>query len=234
MLAFFLALQVHAPPPVWKAIDSTTVSWRAGAAVYQFLLEDSVVPTDSESSHRIRIRVPRRPDFTIVDHRGPGGFIAAREALGFADGRLIPSQLPDSARVLVLPVRGRRGTTVFALFGYAYASDPYQLILVGFDSTGYPRLLFRHDFDLQTVSDLDGDGATELIGRPALSERYGKCAATYVPFAVYRFAADRLQYSRILSRQYNQAHYVWAGPRASERITVEECTPGKYRLVHPK
>ena len=234
MLAFFLALQVHAATPVWKAIDSTTVSWRTGAAVYQLLLEDSVVPTDSDPSHRIRIRVPRRPDFTIVDHRGPGGFVAAREALSFADSRLIPSQLPDSARVLVLPVRGRRGTTVLALFGYAYASDPYQLILVGFDSTGYPRLLFRHDFDLQAVSDLDGDGAPEIIGRPSLAQSNGKCSATYVPFAVYRLAAERLQYNQILSRRYNQAHYVWAGPRSSERITVDECTPGKYRLVHPK
>ena len=234
MLAFFLALQVQAVTLVWKTIDSTTVSWRTGAAVYQLLLEDSVVPSDSDPSHRIRIRVPGRHDFTVVDDRGPGGFVPAREALQFADRRLIPSQLPDSARVLVLPVRGRRGTTVLALFGYAYASNPYELTLVGFDSTGYPRLLFRHDFDLQAVSDLNGDGAPEIIGRPSLPQGYGKCSATYVPFAVYRFAADRLQYNQILSRRYNQANYVWAGPRSSERIAVDECTPGKYRLVHPK
>jgi hypothetical protein len=39
-----------------------------------------------------------------------------------------------------VPLRGAGGTTVFAVFGWAYASDPHELILVGFDSMGNPRL----------------------------------------------------------------------------------------------
>lgn len=148
-----------------------------------------------------------------------------------ASRSLVPRSLGDSARVLVLPLRGAGGTAVFAVFGAGYASDPDELTLIGFDATGYPRLLFRKDFLLKGVTDLDGDGTPEIVGLPTLSEMVGKCSTSYDPYAVYRLAAGTLRYDLALSRRYNEAHYVWAGPNASERIAVNQCRPGKYRAV---
>jgi hypothetical protein len=226
------ALQLHAAAvSPWKILDRTSIAWRAGATPYEVLLEESVPPRDSDPDHRIRIRVPGRPDFVIVDGRGPGPYLAVREALKFGDHRLISSTLPDSARVLPLPLRGPGGTAVVAVFGWAYASDPEELTLIGFDPKGYPYKLFRGEFALQTVADLDGDGMPEVVGRPTIPQAYGKCSATYDPYAVYRAGGGKLRYDLALSRRYNQAHYVWAGPHMSEKIEVEECAPGKYHLL---
>src|SRR5262245_2962190 len=170
LIPFIVAFQIHAAMTTWTVFDRTTVAWRTSAAPYELLLEASVVPRDSDPDHRIRIRVPGRADFTVVDDRGPGEYVPVREALGFGDKKMIPRALPDSARVLVLPIRGPGGTTIVALFGYPYASDPVETILVGFDSSGYPRLLFRKNFELRQIADLDGDGAPELIGLPTISE----------------------------------------------------------------
>ena len=230
LIPIMIALQLHAAASLWKHIDRASIAWRDGATPYEVLLEESVPPRDSDPDHRIRIRVPGRPDFVIVDDRGPGSYVAVREALKFSDHRLIPSSLPDSARVLPLTLRGRGGAAVLAVFGWAYASDPEELTLVGFDSSGYPYKLFRGDFALQAVVDLDGDGTPEVVGRPTIPQGYGKCSATYDPYTVYRTAGGKLRYDLALSRRYNEAHYVWAGPQMSETIEVEECTPGKYHL----
>lgn len=234
LIPFFVVLQLHAVVPTWKTLDRATVAWRAGARPYELLLEESVVPRDADPIHRIRIRVPGRPDFIVVDERGPGAYVPVREALKFSDPALVSTARLPSARVLVLPVRGTSGTTVFAVFGWPYASDPYELTLVGFDRTGYPRVLFRHDFDLTSVVDLDGDGIPELVGRLTISERYGKCSATYDPYAVYHLTGDTARYDPRLSQRYNDDHYVWAGAEASERIEIDVCMPRKYRIVRRK
>ena len=232
LIPFVVALQLHAAAPAWKVIDRAAVAWRSGATPYEVLVEEQVVTSpDANWNFRVRVRVPGRKDFTVVDDRGLGPFLAVREALKFTNKALIPRTLGDSARVLVLPLHGPGATTVFALFGSGEGSDPQQLTLVGFDATGYPRLLFRGEFDLADVTDLDGDGTPEIVGKPSLSQAYGKCSATYDPFAVYRLAAGKPRYDLALSRKYNEAHYVWAGPKMSEEIEVKTCPPGKYRVV---
>ena len=233
-----VALQLHAAAPAWKVIDRAAIAWRRGATPYEVLVEEQVTASadpDEMPSNRVRVRVPGRKDFTVADDRGPAPYLPVHDAGRGAPKALIPRTLPDSARVLVLPLHGAGGTTVFALFGWAYASDPGQLTLVGFDSTGYPRLLFREEFDLVDVTDLDGDGASEIVGKPSLSQAYGKCSATYDPFAVYRLSAGKVRYDLALSKKYNEAHYVWAGPKMSEEIEVKRCPPGgKYRVVRHK
>lgn len=231
LIPFVLALQLHATSTVWKVYDHARVAWRPGAPAYEVLFEERVVPRDSDPDHRIRIRVPGRHDFTVIDARGPGGFVPVREALQFAARGLVPRELRDSSRVLLLPAHGPHVSAIFALFGYAYASDPNELTLVGFDSTGYPRVLFRHDFDLREVADLDADGAPEVIGRPSKPQSYGTCSETYDPFAVYRLSGGELRYDLTLSRRYNEAHYVWAGPEMSEKIEIAHCTGARPRVV---
>ena len=232
-----VALQLHAAAPAWKVIDRAAIAWRRGATPYEVLVEEQVTASadlDEMPSNRVRVRVPGRKDFTVADDRGPAPYLPVHDAGRGAPKALIPRTLPDSARVLVLPLHGAGGTTVFALFGWAYASDPGQLTLVGFDSTGYPRVLFREEFDLADVRDLDGDGTPEIVGKPSLSQSSGECATTYDPFAVYRLSAGKVRYDLALSKKYNEAHYVWAGPKMSEKIEVRTCPPGTYRVVRHK
>jgi hypothetical protein len=224
LIPLVVALQLHAAAPTWKVIDHAAVAWRSGATPYEVLVEE---PPDSGPNYRVRVRVPGRKDFT-VDDRGLG-FLAVREAL--TSKALIPRTLADSARVLLLPLNGAGGTTVFALFGQGDGSDPEQLTLVGFDSTGYPRLLFRDAFALTNVTDLDGDGTPEIVGKPSFSEHTGECTTTYDPFAVYRLSAGKVRYDLALSKKYNEAHYAWAGPKMSEKIEVKVCPRGTYRVV---
>jgi len=137
----------------------------------------------------------------------------------------------DSARTLVLPVRGTGGSAIFAVFGWGYASDPGEMTLIGFDATGYPRLLFRKEFLLVNVTDLDGDGTPEIIGLPTLTEHVGKCSTSYDPYAVHRMSGGTPRYDLALSQRYNEAHYVWAGAKARADIAVVKCKPGKFRAV---
>jgi len=234
LIPFVVALQLHAAASPWKVLERTTIAWRAGAASYEVLLEERAAGGDTEQVHRIRVRVPGRKDFTVDDDQGPGPYVPVREALRVGNRALIPRTLGDSARTLVLPVRGAGGSTIFAVFGWAYASDPGEMTLIGFDATGYPRLLFRKEFDLTDVTDLDRDGTPEIVGKPSLSQTYGKCSATYDPYAVYRVAGGEARYDLALSRRYNEAHYVWAGAEASEEIEVVRCKPGKLRAVRHK
>ncbi len=231
LLPLFVALQLHAAAPAWKVLDHNAIAWRAGAKPYEVLLEEQVVVGDADPLHRIRVRVPGRKDFTVVDDRGPGPYVPVREALDGGNKALVPPTLGDSARVLVLPLRGAGGTAVFAVFGWAYASDPTELTLVGFDAAGYPRVLFRGDFLLTDVTDLDGDGVPEIVGLPSLREMTGKCSTTYDPYAVYHVSNGTAQYDLALSKRYNEAHFAWAGPKASEKIEVRGCEPGPYHAV---
>jgi hypothetical protein len=232
LIPFVVALQLHAAGPAWKVLDRAAIAWRAGATPYEVVLEEPAEPTgDADLVYRIRVRVPGKRDFIVVDDRGLEAYVPVREALRGGNRALIPRGLADSARMLLLPLHGDGGTSVFAVFGAGEGSDPNELTLIGFDATGYPRLLLRKVFDLVDVTDLDGDGAPEIVGLPSLSQTYGKCSSTYDPYAVYRFSAGKPQYDLALSRRYNEAHYVWAGAEASEKIEVSRCTPGKYRAV---
>lgn len=232
-LAILLQLGAAAQP-TWRLMERTTVAWRPNSAPYEVLFEESVPASrDQDPDHRIRIRVPGRPDFTVVDDRGPGPFVAVREALRFADPHTVPRDLPDSARLLSITLP-TGGAPLMLAFGYAYASDPFQLIILGLDRTGYPKLLFREDFDLRAIADVDGDGRADLVGRATVPQGLGQCVATYDPFAVYRLGvrSDAMpNYDLALSRTYNLAHYVWAGPKTSEEIEVRGCPPGKLQSI---
>jgi hypothetical protein len=229
LLPLLLLLQSHPSVPAWKVLERAQVAWRAGAPRYELILEERDGAADADPEHRIRIRMPGRREFVVVDSRGPGPYVPVREALRGADRDLLARAPRDSSHVLQL--RGSDGAVVVAVFGYAYASDPYELTLIGFDSSGHPRLLFRQELALKNLVDLDGDGRPELVGRPSIPQNMGKCAATYDPYAVYHLAAGKARYDVRLSKRYNEAHYVWAGPEASEAIEVRGCPPGARRVV---
>lgn len=239
MLPLVLLQQVGgSEQPSWRVLERTAVTWKAGAPPYEVLVEESSPSAPhGEPNHRIRVRIPGRPDFTVVDDRGPGPFVAVREALQDAASETVPPELPDSARLLLTAAPTGVRALLLLAFGYAYASDPYQLVVIGLDSTGYPALLFRGDLDLAELTDLDGDGRAEFVGLPMLRQVMApppSCITTYVPLAVYRLRDSPgapLEYSVELSRTYNQKYYVWAGPTAHTHLEVHGCTPGDFRVV---
>jgi hypothetical protein len=68
--------------------------------------------------------------------------------------------------------------------------------------------------------------SVDLIGKTSLSESVGACRFTYDPYSVLVFHGAKdstLRYSRALSRAYNRAHYVWAGPRYRQDVSVDTC-----------
>jgi hypothetical protein len=236
LLIYLSLLQLSADSTTWRIIERASISWKPGASQYEITVEESVPPTrDEESDHRIRVRVPGRPDFILLDSRGPGAFVPVREALARATRGTIPDTVSDSARIFLSAASsGGGGTPVLLAFGFGYASDPTQLAVIGLDATGYPALLFRGEMELAAITDLDRDGRAELVGRRVLSQSIDACRTSYAPFAVLRFGSKpgaMLRYDETLSRSYNVAHYVWAGPAASDRIQVNTCSNGQPRLI---
>jgi hypothetical protein len=229
-------LQFGGDSATWRVIEHTTIEWQRGASPYEILVEESVPPSrDEDSDHRIRVRVPGRPDFIVLDNRGSNAFVPVREALSHSVPGTIPPNISDSTRILLTTApNGASGPPVLLAFGFGYASDPTELAVIGLDVTGYPVLLFRGGMTVVAITDLDHDGRAELVGRPVMPQSIEKCRASYAPLAVLRFASTpgtKLQYDETLSRSYNAAHYVWGGPNASDRLEVETCATNRPRLI---
>ena len=189
ILVPLLLLQLAAAKPTeWKVIERTKVAWWPSAPAYELTIEEPIQrpQADEVDSSRIRIRVPGHPDFVFVDDRGSGPFeeIAdnfPRDTAAFGKNLLNAKYFLMSGRA-----RGVRGTPLLIVFGYGYASDPGLLVIIGLDARGQPVLLFHREFFLSAITDLDGEGTAELVGKASLSQEFGKCQTTYDPFAVYR------------------------------------------------
>jgi hypothetical protein len=234
LLAF--AFQTAAAVPSWRVLERATVNWRANSAPYEILVEESIPRSQNDDpDHRIRIRIEGRPDFAVVDDRGPGPFLTVKDGLKYSRRGTLRGRVSDSTHLFFTDhFGGKTSAATLLVFGYAYASDANELIVIGLDATGYPKLLFRGDMQVEAITDLDGDGRAELVGRRTIPQGFGKCRETYDPFTVMRFPAvpgRAPRYEEALSRAYNRAHYVWAGPSMSESIEVDACVPGKYRIV---
>ena len=223
-MIFPFLLQLAPAQVAWRTTDHVQWHWRAGSQAYEVFLEESVPPSRHEDpEHRIRVKVPGRRDFIVLDDRGPGDFVSSREGLQMADA-------PTRARLRRLGqhlVADDSRRLLFA-FGYSYTSDPGLLVAIGIDSTGYPVLVQKKEMVLVSVRD------SSIVVRPTMPQGIGlsNCHTTYDPYAVLVLVArDSLTYSEALSRSYNEAHYVWRGPQVNEHLEVDACTPGKYRVV---
>jgi hypothetical protein len=230
VLAFACGAGAAPKPSAGALVESSAFTWSPGRSPYDLRIEGR---PDIDAGH---------PVLRIV---GPGGERLVVKAGGglvpYAEGLLDPiashsGQAVKSRYVYAnAALRDRQGQPMVAVFGYAFASDPGAVRVIGLDGAGRPRVLLRQEtFALAEVRDLDGDGVAELIGRRRLSQTSGECRTTYDPFAVYRLDAGpaaRFRYSEGLSRRYNLAHYVWAGPAAHEDIAVASC--GKQPRILP-
>jgi hypothetical protein len=129
---------------------------------------------------------------------------------------------------------GKPHTLLFFL-GEAAASDAAPLLIIGFTGAGKPFKLFGRKYELTSFQQAD-EGAL-MTGNESVSQ--GVCgypdpkspsSTTYDPYSVFLIQPDKKPvYLLDASRDYNLKHYVWAGPRAAESITVIYNLPG-----HPK
>jgi hypothetical protein len=104
------------------------------------------------------------------------------------------------------------------------ASNPERLHIIGLQPSGDPLLLFNDEFDMEDLSDMDGDGVSELIGFPCFSEGLDKGVGTYAPRQVYKIAFP-IQKPAALSiplteQSTRQKYDGWAGPECSQKHVV--------------
>ncbi len=236
VVALVIGGSAQTAPPVQRRtqalIEAQAFAWLSGRAPYGLRIEGK--PDNEAGLPTLRVAGLDGPPLVV---RAEGGLVPYAEGLlpplASHPGQTLASRYVYSSASL----RDREGRPLIVVFGYAFASDPGAIRVVGLDSARRPRVLLADEtFALADVRDLDGDGVPELIGRRSLSQTSGECRATYDPYAVYRLGASgelRFRYSERLSRKYNLGHYVWAGPRAREDIAVSGCgRPPK--IVRPR
>jgi hypothetical protein len=237
-LCAWVAMHVCSAEVDWRVVERASISWLPNARSYEVLVEQSVpASSDQDPVNRVRIRVPGHPDFAVIDDRGPGPFVVVREAMPLSLVRKLSFRTTSDSTHLFLTAAtsGGKEPPVLLIFGWAYASDPRYLIVIGLDSQGRPVLRYREEFDIRNIVDLDRDGRAEIVGLRSLSETIGQCGSTtYDPYVVLRVPPDGaapLVADTELSRAYNLKHYIWAGPDSDHDIEVNRCVPGKLRIV---
>ncbi len=226
----FGAAAAHDMPPLhnsWHAIETARFAWRSGASAYKFIVEEG--PGD----RRLRII---DPDGAVHIISVEGGFVTIVD--GLAEPALANDNLLKSKYAYLSPkLRNARNEPLLIGFGWAFASDPGSIRVIGLDARGIPRVIFSDDtFRLFAIGDLDGRGRPDLIGIRSVSESVNGCVRTYDPFSVLRFATNgRLRYSLSLSKAYNLAHYYgWAGPKYRDDIVVVTCPNAPARIMDSK
>lgn len=115
--------------------------------------------------------------------------------------------------------------------GITYPDAPENTVIIGFDAKGKPYKVLELDA-FEPTALVDSSTGPQIEGWPDSHE--GFCGhdpapnvATYDPAAVYVIdTTGHAQWNGAETEAYNRAHYVWAGPRPSEKIKVFEKFPG--------
>jgi hypothetical protein len=134
--------------------------------------------------------------------------------------------------------------TLLFFISYLTQSGPNDgdpLFVIGFSSDGIPRKVFEHEGLDVTSFQPTGQNSAFIIGKTALSEvmagdggngSIAPYATTYDPFSVFVLKGEsQAVYSLDASRNYNRAHYVWAGPHSREDYAVLYNLPHHSGLV---
>jgi hypothetical protein len=216
-----------------RAVETITFRWRKGGDPYTFIVES---PGEDADGARLRIKVPGKRDFVLSL---PGGVVTTSD--GWLDKKLSAENLLKSDYLYLTPrLKNGEGMPMLVVFGWAYGSAPGSLRVLSLDKTGYPVGVFRDaNFQLTSLTDLDGDGIAEIIGKHSYSELSGENISTYDPYSVYRLPRARegkATYSLAMSKRYNLRHYYgWAGRGYREDVLVALHPPkGKPRIVSAK
>jgi len=184
----------------------------------------------SDDDARVRVTVKRPSGETIPEFFGTG---LARLSQGVAAELLATNRLRSGYAFAAPKLDRFAGRRVLILLGDSGEPGPPTLhvLMVGpttFETYGAGPLYLT-----KIVRSRLG---VELIGRPPLSEVVGRCRSTYDPYAVLAFVGGKdpsLAYAPALSRAYNRANYVWAGPKFRTDVTVVTCGVRARLLKEP-
>jgi hypothetical protein len=234
LLICLLLLQLPAPQDAkWQTVETTTFRWRKGGSPYTLIVES---PGRDAENGRLRIKVPGRRDFMLPVSDG-----VATISDGLLDKKGAADNLLNSDYLYLTPkLKSSEGTPMLVMFGGGGGSSPGSLHVLSLDKTGYPIEMFSSgNFELAALTDLDGDGASEIVGKRCLSQMIGTDLSTYDPYSVYRLPRARAgmaSYSLALSKRYNLKHYYgWAGRDCREDVLVAlHASKGKPRIVSAK
>ncbi|HEX8161842.1 MAG TPA: hypothetical protein VF538_08225 [Pyrinomonadaceae bacterium] len=220
----------------WRVVETVGHDWRHAGERYTFLVEKPPNNTASGDPTRLRIRVPGKPEFVLLDEGGInqiGGELANK--------RLAAKNLLRSPYLYLSPdLKSPQGLPMLIVFGWAHAGSPGSIHVLALDADGYPSEVFAAEsLVLADLADVDGDGRREIVGKNYDSEGLVECLSTYNPYAVYRLppsGAGKAKYSLALSRAYNLKHYYgWAGATYREDVFVDRCARrGRPRLISAK
>jgi hypothetical protein len=217
----------------WHTVEATTFRWRKGGDTYTSVVKSAGQGTEDT---RLLIEVPGRRDFWVSL---PSGVVTISD--GWLDEKLAAGNLLKSNYLyLTNRLKNEEGTPMLIVFSAAKASAPGGLRVLSLDKTGYPVEVFSDDnFQLTSLTDLDGDGIAEIVGKHCYSQLSGEDISTYDPYSVYRLPrsrASKATYSLLLSRSYNLKHYYgWAGRDCREDVLVVlHPHKGKPRIVSAK
>jgi hypothetical protein len=211
----------------WRRIEVTHLIWRVGSTSLAIIEANG-----GEDSAHLRIQTAGNSDFVLAV---PGGLVNLSEGIMNAD-LLKLNTLASSYIFVAKNLKTNDGTTIIAVTGWAYASDPGSIRFISVNASGKPYELFSSDtFELADLKDIDNDGLIEIIGKHALSQKWGRCFTTYDPFSVYHIplhSVEKVFRSLDLSKRYNLAHYYgWVGAEPSEDWAVVLCAPGGPKIV---
>jgi hypothetical protein len=223
----------------WKTLEEFDYQWKADQPTTHFKLEVPEGWNDPGDFLRIHIQLKGRAELVLnndawieySDEKFPDDFT-----------RLKRQSLVPSKYVLILP-HSHKSDVPPLIFLRTW--DPVaagRLHIIGWQASGDPLLLFNDELDLVDVSDVDGDGINEIIGRPCLGEGVGAIgshAGSYKPYQVYKIDSPIGKTAALsvpLTEQYTRQKYDgWGGPECSnDYVIIEPKDKTKKPLVVSK
>jgi hypothetical protein len=204
----------------WKTMEEFDYQWKADFPVTHFKLEIPDGYNDPGDFLRIHIQAKGRAEFVLnndawieySDQKFPDGYTKLKE-----------QSLVQSKYVLILPHSPKPDVPPLIFLRTWDPIGPGRLHIIGFQRSGDPLLLFNDELALVDISDIDGDGTSEIIGYPCLSEGMGKNAGTYQPYQVYKIESpiQKAVLSVPLTEQYTKQKYDgWAGPKCRDDYVI--------------
>ncbi|MDB5257615.1 MAG: hypothetical protein JWM14_2310 [Chitinophagaceae bacterium] len=145
-------------------------------------------------------------------------------------GELIPYHislpLPNKLKsdMLYIPQTGK-GENYFFVWDYQYPDGTALLTVLSLDKQGV-HTLYESNFYIKEISDLNGDGKPDLVGRSHYetgSRRIDSLDASvylYQPYQVLKREHDEFIVDSSLTKTYNAAHYIFEGFKDDDSIYV--------------
>ncbi|MBB5319019.1 hypothetical protein [Tunturibacter empetritectus] len=214
-------------PETNKLISFTFQTKPGGNSSFRSFQVDSAGKHFNFTARNPIARIPANPD--------------ERRALGYWID--IPGLKLNPSRYFLV---GKYGTdadshTLLFFISETEESDAAALLVIGFSTSGDPyKVLERDHLDVTSLKSTP-DGAGLIVGKETLSQVMDgdgfngstkPYATTYDPFSVFIVHPDdKALYSLVISRSYNQKHYVWAGSHSREDYAVLYNLPAHHGVV---